>query len=453
MPESHCDQQTDHGEPITTTTEASSTGLSLHENGHVKSHRMLAEKNGNAAVEDPGNAPNDNTAKDTGLDISSSPSPSPSSKDDETDYPEGGLKAWSVVFGSFCGMLASFGMMNTCGTFQAYLGTHQLKNYSEGDVGWIFSVYVFLSFFCGIQIGPIFDAKGPRALVFVGSILVVASMMLLGVCTAYWHFIIVWGILGGVGTSLIFTPAVGAIGHFFLTRRAYATGLAATGGSLGGVIFPLMLQSLIPKIGFAWSTRCMGFIFILLVILANLLIRSRLPPASSPLKVAEEGRTGKNKPARLQKWAAFLPDFRILASAPFALTTAGVFFIEWGLFIPLTYISTYALSHAVNPALSYQLLAVLNAGSCFGRWLPGHAADRLGRFNTMMLTVSLCVLSTFALWLPARDSVALIIVYAVVFGFASGSNISLTPACVGQLCRTAEYGRYYATCYTVVSFG
>lgn len=28
-------------------------------------------------------------------------------------YPEGGLRAWLVVFGSFCGMAGSFGFMNT----------------------------------------------------------------------------------------------------------------------------------------------------------------------------------------------------------------------------------------------------------------------------------------------------------------------------------------------------
>ena len=104
--------------------------------------------------------------------------------EDEQPYPEGGFRAWAVVFGSFCGMLAGFGMMNTVGTFQAYLSTHQLSNYSEGNIGWIFSLYVFLSFFCGILIGPIFDAKGPNLLVFLGSISLLASMMLLGLCTS-----------------------------------------------------------------------------------------------------------------------------------------------------------------------------------------------------------------------------------------------------------------------------
>lgn len=32
-------------------------------------------------------------------------------------YPEGGLRAYLVVLGSFSGMIASFGLMNTVGTF------------------------------------------------------------------------------------------------------------------------------------------------------------------------------------------------------------------------------------------------------------------------------------------------------------------------------------------------
>lgn len=89
---------------------------------------------------------------------------------DEVTYPEGGLQAYLVVLGSFSGMVAAFGLMNTVGTFQAYLSTHQLAHYSPSSIGWIFSLYVFLAFFCGIQIGPVFDAKGPRWLVAAGTV-------------------------------------------------------------------------------------------------------------------------------------------------------------------------------------------------------------------------------------------------------------------------------------------
>ena len=324
--------------------------------------------------------------------------------------------------------------MNTLGTYQAYLSTHQLRDQNESTIGWIFGMYAFLSFFLGIQIGPIFDAKGPRWLVLAGSILMLASHLIMGVCTKYYQFMIVIGVLGGTGTSLVFTPAIASIGHYFLQKRGQATGLAAAGGSMGGIVFPLTLQALFPKIGWAWSTRVCGLINLVLLIVANLLIKSRLPPQKA---------TKEN----------ILPDFRIFRDPVFALTTAGIFFVEWGLFVPLTYLSSYSLSHGVSTSFSYQIIAILNAGSCFGRYFPGFVADKVGRFNALVATIALCLVSTLAFWLPANGSIALIVVYALVFGFASGSGISLTPVCVGQLCKVENYGRYYATCYTLVSFG
>lgn len=351
---------------------------------------------------------------------------------EEVFYPEGGVRAWLVVFGSFSGMTASFGLMNTIGTFQAYISTHQLSSYTPSAVGWIFSLYVFLGFFCGVQIGPVFDAKGPRWIVVAGTVCLLCAMIGVAFSTEYWHFILTFSLLGGLGTSLIFTPAVASIAHFFLKKRANATGLAATGGSVGGIVFPLMLQSLFPRIGFRYASLVMALIFLCLLLLANILIRARLPP----------------KPG-----GSVWPDFRILKDKTFAFTTAGVFFVEWGLFVPLSFISSYALHEGINPAFAYQILAVINAGSVFGRWLPGYVADKIGRFNTMIATVAMCLVSVLGLWLTAGGNIAQLCVFGVWFGFGSGSNISLTPVCVGQLCETEVFGRWYATSYTIVSFG
>lgn len=356
-------------------------------------------------------------------------------------FPEGGLRAWLVVLGSFSGMTAGFGILNSAGTFQAYLSTHQLAHESPSAVGWIFSLYAFLTFFCGVQIGPVFDAHGPRWLVFAGTVFLVGGMMGVAESSKLWHFILTYSILCGVGSSLIFTPAIGSIAHFFSRRRAATTGLATTGGSVGGIIFPLMLQRLFPEVGFRWATRVLAFLFLFLLCIANLLIRSRLQPS-------------KDSHVVQNIW----PDWRIFKNRVFVLTTAGVFFIEWALFIPLSYISSYALAGGVSPTFSYQLLAILNAGSFFGRWAPGYMADLFGRFNTMIITVALCLISVLAVWLtgsPGDGSrgIAQLVIFCVLFGFASGSNISLTPVCVGQLCGTEVFGRWYASLYTVVSFG
>jgi hypothetical protein len=124
---------------------------------------------------------------------------------EEETYPEGGLRAWLIVFGSFTGLMASLGIANTLGTFQAYISENQLSTYNESAIGWIFSLYAFMAFFLGIYIGPAFDKYGPRILVLAGSICLIVSMFALGHCTAYWHFILDFGVLCGTGTALIFT--------------------------------------------------------------------------------------------------------------------------------------------------------------------------------------------------------------------------------------------------------
>ena len=213
-------------------------------------------------------------------------------------------------------------------------------------------------------------------------------------------------------------------------RRATATGLATTGGSIGGVVFPLMLQRLFPAVGFRWATRILAFIFLFQLVIANLLIRSRLPP-----------------PPKGSLAASIWPDWRIYKNLTFCLTIAGTFFVEWALFIPLSYLTSYALEQGIDSAFSYQLIAILNAGSFFGRWAPGYLADGLGRFNTMIITIAICMVSVLCLWLTASISENLVpqlIVFALIFGFGSGSNISLVPVCVGQLCKTEVFGRWYA---------
>ncbi|KAJ5384242.1 hypothetical protein N7517_002153 [Penicillium concentricum] len=356
---------------------------------------------------------------------------------DPVDCPEGGLIGNLVVAGGFSAIMGGLGLMNSIGIYQAWISTHQLSNISEGQIGWIFGIYNFLVFFCGIQIGPIFDIKGPKLLMWIGSGLLVLTFILMGFCEEYWHFLVVIGILGGVGTSFIFIVPVASIGHFFVKRRGAATGLALAGGSIGGVIFPLVLLYLAPQIGFAWASRVVGLITLILLIPGCLLVRANFPP-------------GVRSAPSLK---AFLPDLTILKDPVLALTTLGVFFIEWGFFIPLEYIASYAIANGISTNLSYLMVVFLNAGSFPGRWLPGIVADRIGRFNTLILTNILCLISVLGIWMPADGNLAATVIFSIVFGFASGSNISLVPVCVGELCPVENYGRYYTTVYTIVSFG
>jgi MFS family permease len=245
--------------------------------------------------------------------------------------------------------------------------------------------------------------------------------------------------MGGLGGALLNSPAYGAIAHFFNVRRGLATGVASTAGGVGGVVFPVLLRSLLPNLGFAWSCRVLALIMLGLAVPSNLFIRTRLTPA--------KGRDGRPKVQSV--W----PDFTVFRDARFAFASIGIFFMEWGLFVPLTFIVSFAAAHGQDATESYLLLSYLNAGSVLGRVLPGFLADRFGRFNVIIVTIALCVVTVLALWLPAGTSKALLIVYSVLFGIASGSNLGLVPVCLGQLCDHRRYGRLYSTAMMVASFG
>lgn len=225
--------------------------------------------------------------------------------DDEYEYkyPEGGSKAWLVVFGAFMMLICTFGMMSSVGVFQSYWETHQLETYSSSTVGWIPSVFVFLNLMLGIQIGPMFDRYGPRWIILTGSILYIITFFLLAECKEYYQFMLCLCGLGGPSSSLISTPTMASISHWFNKRRGMATGIAMAGASLGGIVFPIILRHTMDQLGWPWALRIMGFIFIFLLTIGNLCVKGRLP-------------------AKAQKGTI---DMKCFSDARFVWTTAGAF--------------------------------------------------------------------------------------------------------------------------------
>ncbi|KAF2449690.1 MFS general substrate transporter [Karstenula rhodostoma CBS 690.94] len=350
--------------------------------------------------------------------------------DDVDECPDGGKEAWTVVFGAWCAMIPSMGLLNTVGVLQAWVWTHQLRDYTEFDIGWIFGLYAFFLYFTGAQVGPIFDAYDVRLLLIPGSVGIVAAIMLLSVCEEYYQFLLTFGVLGGLSASCQFTPAIATVGHWFSKRRALATGIACTAGGIGGIIFPLIILYAAPVIGYGWAIRIVGFICLIAGGLASWLLRKRLPH---------------------NKKAGALIDLKALKDTNYALTTLAVWLIEFSVFIPYTYISSYAIYQGVEPQHAFRLSALLNVGAIPGRALPGYVADRFGYFNVMCITSFTCATFIFALWLTSGASEAAITAFAVIFGFWSGAAISLTPVCIGQVCKTEDYGKRSGTTFSISS--
>ncbi|EIT76793.1 monocarboxylate transporter [Aspergillus flavus] len=345
--------------------------------------------------------------------------------------PDGGLKAWMVVLGAFCGLFVSFGWINCIGVFLDYYKTHQLQDLPTSTVTWITSLEIFMMFFGGPIVGVFFDNFGPRWVLIAGTFFHVFGLMMVSISKEYYQFILAQGVCSPIGTSAIFHGCLTSVSTWFRRRRALALGVTTCGSSVGGVIFPIMVARLIPIVGFGWTMRICGFLSLGLLVIANLTVQSRLQHHRKPFRP--------------------LDFVRPLRELPFVLTTAGTFFVYWGLFLPFAFIPTQAERYGMSSYLASYLIPILNAASILGRLVPPYLADLFGRFNLMMLTSLFSVIIVLALWLPSRSN-APAIVFTSLYGFSSGAAVSLAPALVAQISDLREIGVRSGTYFCIVSF-
>lgn len=257
------------------------------------------------------------------------------------DFPDGGLQAWLVVFGGWCGLFVSFGWINCIGVFQEYYQEHQLSAYSPSDVAWIPSLEAFMMFFGGPIFGKIFDSYGPRYLLLAGSFFHVFGLMMTSLSSEYYQFLLAQGVCSAMGASMVFYSCMNCVGTWFFKKRGAAFGIMASGSSLGGVIFPIMVVKLIPQIGFAWTMRACAFMILGLLVATNLFVKSRLPPRPKPLVIME-----------------FI---RPLREPPYLLVVAAAFVFAMGMFLPFNFVILQGQANGMSVDLSNYLIPILNA--------------------------------------------------------------------------------------------
>ncbi|KYK54765.1 putative transporter MCH4 [Drechmeria coniospora] len=348
------------------------------------------------------------------------------------DFPDGGADAWLVVFGGWCALFCTFGLVNCVGVFEHYYVTGPLKQYSSSTVSWIPSVQVFVMIFCGTVFGRLFDSFGPRWLLWGGSVAYVFGLMMVSLSSRYYQFFLAQSIVGSVGSSAVFNCCMASLVTWFSKNRAAAFGVMVSGSSLGGVVLPIMMSRLIDSIGFPWMMRSMAFMFLGLLVIACLTVKSRLPPNPKPFKISE--------------YLANLKDVRLM------VTVVGFFLFMWGMFLPFNYILLQAGAAGTSPTLIPYLLPILNAVSIFGRIIPGIAADRMGRYNVMIIITFISALFCLAIWIPVKNTAG-ILVFMIIFGFSSGGFISLGPACIAQISDIREIGTRVGVAFAIQSLG
>lgn len=130
-------------------------------------------------------------------------------------------------------IVAVRGLTNSFGVFETYYSHTYLPMSNPSAISWIGSIQLFLTMLVGVFAGWFLDAGHLRILLLVGTFLEVFGMFMTSLSTTYWQILLAQGICVGLGSGLLGLTSVAVIPLYFSKKRMIATGIAATGSSLG----------------------------------------------------------------------------------------------------------------------------------------------------------------------------------------------------------------------------
>ncbi|KIO04217.1 hypothetical protein M404DRAFT_26422 [Pisolithus tinctorius Marx 270] len=282
-----------------------------------------------------------------------------------------------------------------------------------------------LIFLPGLVTGRLFDLGHFKIPYFIASCGLIGLFTGVSASCSINHLQLVsQALLAQLFSGIAFSPAVTVVSHWFSKKKGLALGITATGSSLGGTLFPIVGQNLIPLVGFKWTVRVFGFMTLAALGIANFVIDRRLPPMN------------------VQGGLFNLSAFRNLAYTIYCVSGILCFL---GLYTALTYLPASATTAGVSSNFAFYLVAIANAASGFGRLSAGWLADRIGKYYALLRNLDLTI--------EHRSSQWVLIAISVIYGFASGTYVSLLLAPPMAMGDVGDVGRRVGMFLTIAALG
>ena len=334
---------------------------------------------------------------------------------------------WLVVFATMLSTFAVFGVAYSFGAF--FTTIREEFGVSNSEVALLFSLTTFLYFILGVVTGRLADRFGPRPVLLVGAVIMVAALLITSRVTEIWIGYITYGVGVGIGVACAYVPMVAVVGGWFNKHRTTAIGVAVAGIGLGTLVGAPVAKALTDNYG--WRT---GYVVMAIVVGGLLLIASigakRPPPPENP------------EP---------LPQLRkLIFNARFAVLYLAILLLSAALFVPFVYLDDYLDGYGSERGAL--LIGLLGAASIIGRLGFGAfgaktSLMRLSQFSFAILGGS------FLLWRFADGDFTQLLIFVAVFGIAYGGFIALSPAVAAQMFGALGLGGVLGALYTSAGFG
>ena len=304
-----------------------------------------------------------------------------------------------------------------------------------------FSLLIVLQTFFSPFQGRLVDRFGPRLLITLGALLSGLSWVFAAEASSLTGLYLTYGLIGGIGTGIVYVGVVGHMVRWFPARRGFAVGMVAAGYGMGAILTTLPISSALAASGLEATLIRFGLILAVVGALAAQGLRQ--PAAHQPAAAALPGALSARRefsPSQVLREPIFWLMFVMMSM----MSTSGL--------MVTSQMATFARDFGVANVLVFGLAALPLALTIdrltngFTRPFFGWLSDRYGRENTMFFAF-LLEGAAMACWLAFRDQPVVFVLMSGLVFFGWGEIFSLFPSTLtdtfGARHATANYGCLY----------
>ena len=336
--------------------------------------------------------------------------------------------------------LVSYGLSDSFGVFiNPWIDAF---GWNRAAISGAYSLAFVMSGIMGVVMGIITDRYGPRLALSVCAACLGIGFILVSRMQSLWQLYIFYGLIFGTGMGGIWAPLLSLVSRWFTSKRGLITGIVVSGGGLGAFIGPPVITLLVNNYAWTSTTLILG-IFVLLWVLIAAQFLKRDPAAAGQVPYQEVHTQTPDRQSAIG-------DFSLKE----ALRTAQF----WNIFFMLFCLSFFTFSILVHymphviqlgiPAYSAAyILSTISGVSIAGNFVMGRTGDKLGPRKIFIISFVLMAAAIF--WLVQAQSVWMLYLFSVVFGFNHGGNATAQAPLAAKIFGLKAHG----TIFSVIAFG
>ncbi|KAB8207481.1 major facilitator superfamily domain-containing protein [Aspergillus parasiticus] len=339
---------------------------------------------------------------------------------------DGGIHAWLflaacfVVEGTVWGFAACFGVFqNYYRNDPAFQGSHAIAAIGTCAMG---MAYLLSPIVMAVLIALPRMQRWASSIAFV---VLSLSLALSSFSTSVTHLILSQGIAYGTAGCFAYAPSILFMPDWFVKKKSLAFGIVWSGSGLTGIIFPLILQSLLDTYGWQTTLRiCSVAIFLL----------------AAPFMLFHKPRTPR-KTTNLHQL-----DLSFHRNRTYLIYQAGNIIQSLGFFLPQIFLPSYAELLGAKGLHASSTITVFNISNMFGCIFIGWLADRYHVTKCILISTVGGIFSTFLLW-GMSVHLAPLYLFSIVYGCTGGSFSSswaATSSEVGKSHPSADLSMVFA---------